>query len=41
MNLNSHNPDANILSQAEYDGVWKPVIKYINKDPNNKERIQK
>jgi hypothetical protein len=41
LNLSPDNPDANILSQLEYDSVWKPVIKYINKDPSDKENLHK
>jgi len=37
-NLNADTPDANILSQQEYDGIWQPMIKLINKKPSPKEK---
>jgi hypothetical protein len=34
LNLNPY--DLNLLSQTEYDTVWKPIIRFINKKPNMK-----
>jgi hypothetical protein len=36
MNLNEENPTLNQLTQQEYNVIWKPTIRFLNKEPNTK-----
>jgi hypothetical protein len=36
MNLNMDNPNLNQLTQEEYNLIWKPIIRFLNKEPNSK-----
>jgi hypothetical protein len=37
-NLNMEDPELNSLSTEEYSQVWKPAIRFLNKEPNSKAR---